>query len=74
MTKRIDPALLTPIVGTLYPTPFDVPCRARQRRKLGDGAGLTQFGRGHGREVRGEGGRGGPTDNASRRILALSVA
>ena len=44
MTKRIDPALLTPIVGTLYPTPFDVPCRARQRRKLGDAAGLTQFG------------------------------
>src|SRR5271167_4584485 len=44
MTKRIDPALLTPVVGTLYPSPFDVPCRARQRRKLGDAAGLTQFG------------------------------
>ena len=36
MVKRIDPALLTPVVGTLYPSPFDAPCRARQRRKLGD--------------------------------------
>jgi len=44
MTKRIDPALLTPVVGTLYPSPFDQPCRARERRKLGDAAGLTQFG------------------------------
>jgi len=44
MAKRIDPALLTPVVGTLYPSPFDIPCRARQRRKLGDAAGLTQFG------------------------------
>ena len=44
MTKRIDPALLAPVVGTLYPSPFDAPCRARQRRKLGDAAGLTQFG------------------------------
>ena len=30
--------------GTLYPPPFDRPCRARERRKLGDAAGLTQFG------------------------------
>ncbi len=44
MTKIIDPALLTPVVGTRYPSPLDVPCRARQRRKLGDAAGLTQFG------------------------------
>jgi uncharacterized cupin superfamily protein len=28
----------------LYPPPFDRHCRARQRRKLGDAAGLTQFG------------------------------
>jgi uncharacterized cupin superfamily protein len=42
--KRIDPATLTPIVGTLYPSPFDGPCRARERKKLGDAAGLTQFG------------------------------
>lgn len=30
--------------GTAYPEPFDVPCRARQRWKLGDAVGLTQFG------------------------------
>jgi uncharacterized cupin superfamily protein len=44
MNKRIDIAALTPVVGTLYPPPFDLPCRARQRTKLGDAAGLTQFG------------------------------
>ena len=44
MTKRIDPALLAPVVGSLYPSPFDLPCRAKQRRKLGDAAGLTQLG------------------------------
>lgn len=42
--KRIDVGKLEPVVGTLYPPPFDQPCRARQRRKLGDAAGLTQFG------------------------------
>ncbi len=44
MTKRIDPAALTPVVGTSYPPPFDEPCRARVRRRLGDAARLTQFG------------------------------
>ena len=44
MAKRIDLTALTPLVGTLYPPPFDVPCRARQRAKLGEAAGLTQFG------------------------------
>lgn len=44
MGKRIDVAAIIPIVGTLYPTPFDLPCRTRQRQKLGDAAGLTQFG------------------------------
>ncbi len=44
MTKRIDAAALTPVIGTLYPPPFDRPCRARARTKLGDVAGLTQFG------------------------------
>ena len=42
--KRIDVASLAPVVGTLYPPPFDAPCRARQRRRLGDAANLTQFG------------------------------
>jgi uncharacterized cupin superfamily protein len=44
MTKRIDAAALTPLVGTLYPSPYDEPCRARERTRLGDPAGLTQFG------------------------------
>jgi uncharacterized cupin superfamily protein len=44
MVKRIDPAQLPEIIGTLYPPPFDKPCRARVRKKLGDAAGLTQFG------------------------------
>lgn len=30
--------------GTGYPPPFDAPCRARRRQRLGDAAGLTQFG------------------------------
>ena len=44
MAKRIDVAALASVVGTLYPPPFDEPCRARERTKLGDVAGLTQFG------------------------------
>jgi uncharacterized cupin superfamily protein len=44
VSKRIDIAALTPVVGTLYPPPFDLPCRGRERTKLGDAAGLTQFG------------------------------
>jgi uncharacterized cupin superfamily protein len=44
MPKRIDVLALPPIIGTLYPSPFDGPCRARERKKLGDAAGLTQFG------------------------------
>jgi uncharacterized cupin superfamily protein len=44
MAKRIDVESLQAIVGTLYPAPFDEPCRARERTRLGDAAGLTQFG------------------------------
>ena len=44
MKKRIDVDGLTPVVGTLYPPPFDLPCRGRERSKLGDAAGLSQFG------------------------------
>ena len=44
MAKRIDVASVTSVIGTLYPPPFDAPCRPRERRKLGDEAGLTQFG------------------------------
>ncbi len=44
MSKRIDIAALAPVIGTLYPSPYDEPCRARARTRLGDAAGLTQFG------------------------------
>jgi uncharacterized cupin superfamily protein len=44
MGKRIDVASITPVTGTLYPAPFDLPCRARERRRIGDAAGLTQYG------------------------------
>ena len=44
MGKKIDISALQSIVGTLYPPPFDEPCRARERKRLGDAAGLTQFG------------------------------
>ena len=44
MAKRIDPATLQKTVGTFYPPPYDEPCRARERTRLGDPAGLTQFG------------------------------
>jgi uncharacterized cupin superfamily protein len=44
MRKRVDIAALTPVVGTTYPPPYDEPCRARERTRLGDPAGLTQFG------------------------------
>lgn len=30
--------------GTRYPAPYDEPCKNRRWRRLGDAAGLTQFG------------------------------
>ena len=44
MSKRIDAANVVPVIGTLYPPPYDLPCRNRERSRLGDAAGLTQFG------------------------------
>jgi uncharacterized cupin superfamily protein len=44
MTKRIDVASLAVLTGTTYPPPYDEPCLARMRTRLGDAAGLTQFG------------------------------
>ena len=40
----LDPARLSPRVGSSYPAPFDRPCRQREKRVLGDPLGLTQFG------------------------------
>jgi len=44
MPRKIDVAALTAVIGTMYPPPYDEPCLARSRTKLGDAAGLTQFG------------------------------
>ena len=44
MPKKIDSTTLEPLIGTRYPPPFDTPCLARTRTRLGDAAGLTQFG------------------------------
>ncbi|HET6184643.1 MAG TPA: cupin domain-containing protein [Acetobacteraceae bacterium] len=44
MSKKIDIAAIAPVVGTLYPPPYDEPCLSRERRKLGDAAGLRQYG------------------------------
>jgi uncharacterized cupin superfamily protein len=42
--KKIDMTAAPVSKGTLYPPPFDLPCRARSRIRLGDAAGLDQFG------------------------------
>ncbi len=42
--KKIDVSALPAVTGTGYPTPHDEPCRNRMRRRLGEAAGLTQFG------------------------------
>ena len=42
--KKIDIDAAPVRLGTAYPPPFDAPCRERRRSKLGDAAGLTQFG------------------------------
>src|SRR5690349_16814143 len=41
---KIDIAKLEEQRGSGYPAPFDEPVRARTWRRLGDAAGLTQFG------------------------------
>jgi len=44
MPKRIYPKPLPVITGTTYPAPYDEPCRLRHRVRLGDVAGLSQYG------------------------------
>ena len=44
MSQKINLATAPRADGTLYPPPYDEPCRARRRIKLGDAIGLTQFG------------------------------
>ncbi|MFZ0550038.1 MAG: cupin domain-containing protein [Steroidobacteraceae bacterium] len=42
--KKIDIAAGKTVVGSGYPAPHDEACRQRKRVRLGDAAGLTQFG------------------------------
>jgi uncharacterized cupin superfamily protein len=44
MPKKIDPNSAKTVTGSRYPPPYDAPCAHRFRRRLGDAAGLTQFG------------------------------
>jgi len=44
MKKRIDLNAVPVVTGSSYPAPFDAPCAARARQRLGDAAGLTDFG------------------------------
>lgn len=44
MSKKVDLSSVRMVTGSVYPSPYDVPCAARVRRRLGDAAGLTQFG------------------------------
>ena len=41
---KIDIAKTKKRVGSRYPAPFDQPCAKRERRVLGDAAGLSDFG------------------------------
>ena len=42
--KKIDYSAAQVTIGSGYPAPYDEPCRQRKRFRLGDAAGLTQFG------------------------------
>ena len=48
MTDKAKPAVdataVEPHTGSSYPAPFDADCAGRERRRLGDAFGLTQFG------------------------------
>jgi uncharacterized cupin superfamily protein len=48
MTDKATPAITTMSVeahtGSSYPAPFDADCAGREKRRLGDAFGLTQFG------------------------------
>lgn len=44
MAGKIPANTLALVIGSSYPAPHDQPCRRRERKRLGDAAGLTQFG------------------------------
>lgn len=41
---KIDIASVRQVIGVGYPPPFDAPCAARIRQRLGDAGGLRDFG------------------------------
>jgi uncharacterized cupin superfamily protein len=44
MDKRIDVEAIQPRIGSGYPPPYDEPVARRERRALGDAAGLARIG------------------------------
>ena len=40
----VDAETVAPRTGSGYPAPFDADCAGREKRRLGDAFGLTQFG------------------------------
>ncbi len=44
MARKIDINTVQTAKGSRYPAPFDQPCAERSRQRLGDAAGLTDFG------------------------------
>lgn len=44
MHRKLDLSTVGVDSGSDYPPPFDAPCRDRDRKLLGDAAGLSQFG------------------------------
>jgi uncharacterized cupin superfamily protein len=44
MGKRIEVSSVPTVTGSGYPAPFDRPCTARKRQRVGDAAGLSDFG------------------------------
>lgn len=44
MSRKLDFAAITALRGSDYPPPFEAPCRETERKRLGDAAGLSQFG------------------------------
>jgi uncharacterized cupin superfamily protein len=44
MGKRINLQEVPTVTGSAYPAPFDRPCSDRIRQRLGDAAGLSDFG------------------------------
>jgi len=40
----LDPATVTPRIGTAYPEPLKKPCEQREKRALGNEVGITHYG------------------------------